>query len=100
MAIIFCNIQGIVLKHLVPYKTTITGEYYSHLLRTQLRRAIREKRPELYRSGYILHQDNAPAHTSRVVQETTRALGIKLLPHPPYSPGWLYIWLTSGCFQT
>ena len=33
-----------------------------------------------------MHQDNAPAHTIHVVQETTRALGIELLPHPPYSP--------------
>ena len=37
MAIIFFDIQGIVLKHLVPYKTSITEVYYSHRLRTQLR---------------------------------------------------------------
>ena len=98
MAIIFCDIQGIVLKHLVPYKTTITGDYYSHLLCTQLRRAVREKRPGLYiGQGTLYTKTMRPhTHTSRVDHDTTRALGIELLPHPPYSPGlaicdfWLF----------
>lgn len=86
MMIIFCDSQGIVLQHTVPDKTTVNAEYYSCLLRTQLQRAVREKRPNLYRSGYILHQDNAPVHTSRQVKAVIQTLGCENLPHPPYSP--------------
>ena len=96
MAIIFCDIRGFVLCHMFPNKTTVNGEYYSHLIQTQLQHAVREKRPDLYRSGYILHQDNAPVHMSRRVQDTILSLGIETPPHPPYSPGlaicdfWLF----------
>ena len=86
VVIIFCDIRGIVLCHMVPNKTTVNGEYYSHLIKTQLQRVVREKRPDHYRSGYILHQDNAPVHMSRRVQDTILSLGIETLPHPPYSP--------------
>ena len=34
----------------------------------------------------LLHQDNAPVHTSRVVIDTVRGCGYELYPHPPYSP--------------
>ena len=73
---------------MVPDKTTciVNGDYYFGVLREQLRRAIRDKRPELYRSGFILHQDNAPVHVSRVVKQTMSDLNIEPLQHPPYSP--------------
>jgi histone-lysine N-methyltransferase SETMAR len=34
----------------------------------------------------ILHQDNAPAHTSQTIQLELDLLGFKCLKHPPYSP--------------
>ena len=48
--------------------------------------AIKRKRPHLERSGILLHHDNAPSHSSRIVVDTVNKLGIELLPHPPYSP--------------
>ena len=41
-----------------------------------------------YRSGFILHQDNAPVHVhvSRVAKRTMSDLNIEPLQHPPYSP--------------
>lgn len=86
MCIVFCDIQGIILTHMVPRKTTVNGDYYATLLRTELYRAIQRKRPYMIQSGIILHQDNAPCHVSHVVEETVEALSIELLPHPPYSP--------------
>ena len=86
MSIIFYDTKGIVLNHMVPDKTVVNGDYYSGVLRKQLRRAIRDKRPELYRSGFILHQDNAPVHVSRVVKQTMSDLNKEPLQHPPYSP--------------
>ena len=84
--IIICNTKGVVLNHMVPDKTIVNGDYYSGVLQEQLRRAIRDKRPELYRSRFILHQDNAPVHVSRVVKQTMSDLNIEPLQNPPYSP--------------
>ena len=38
--VIFCNRKGIVLNQMVPDKTIVNGDYYSGVLREQLRRAI------------------------------------------------------------
>ena len=46
MSIIFCDKKGIVLNHMVPDKTFVNGDYYSGVLREQLRTAIRDKRPK------------------------------------------------------
>ena len=86
MSIIFCDTKGFVLNQMVPDKTIVNGDYYSSVLREQLRRAIRDKRPELYRSGFILHQDNASVYASRVVKQTMSDLNKEPLQHPPYSP--------------
>jgi histone-lysine N-methyltransferase SETMAR len=86
MAIIFCDTYGVVLNHFVPPKTTVTGNYYATLLRTELMAAIRRKRPHLLRSGFILHHNNAPSHSSLVVMDTLEKLAVELLLHPPYSP--------------
>ena len=34
----------------------------------------------------FFHQDNAPVHNSIVVRDYLTKMGIKTLPHPPYSP--------------
>ncbi len=86
MSIIFCDSKGIILNHMVAPKTTVTGQYYATLLKSELYKTVKRKRPELIQSGFILHHDNAPSHTSRIVQDTIEKLGIELLPHPPYSP--------------
>ena len=86
MSIIFCDTKGIVLNHMVPDKTIVNGDYYSGVLREQLRRAIQDKLPELYGSGFSLHQYNAPVHVNRVVKQTMSDLNIEPLQHPPYSP--------------
>lgn len=86
MCITFCDTTGIILNHMVPPKTTITGQYYATVLKSDLYTAVKRKRPQLIQSGFILHHDNAPSHCSSIVEETIEKLGIELLPHPPYSP--------------
>ena len=86
MAIIFCDIQGIILNHFVPPKTIVTGNYYASVIKSDLLPAIKRKRPQLMRFGILLHHDNAPGHSSRVVLDTIKELDIEILPHPPYSP--------------
>ena len=72
--------------HRLPaHGTTMNGKYYANLLK-QVRQSIKEKRRGKIRRGIMLHQDNAPVHTSRVAMDAVRECGYELLPHPPYSP--------------
>jgi len=53
----------------------------------RLRESFRRKRLEKLRDGdRILHHDNAPAHTSRLVQRFLAKHGTAQLQQPPYSP--------------
>ena len=49
--------------------------------------ALRKKHPYLAANldQEILHQDNAPAHTSQATQLELDLLGFESLKHPPYS---------------
>jgi len=52
-----------------------------------MRDAVRRKRPELWRSGeWLLHHDNAPAHTALSVRQFLTKNGMTTASHTPYSP--------------
>ena len=81
---------------------TVTNEYYFELLRKFWKR-FRRKRPALFKSGqWHFHQVNAPVHNSILVTDYLTKMGIKTIPHSPYSPDlapsdfWLFPQLT-GC---
>jgi transposase len=40
----------------------------------------------LWKNDFILHQDNAPAHTALSVKQFLAEKQIAMLEHPPYSP--------------
>ena len=43
--------------------------------------------PALFKSSqWHFHQDNAPVHDSILVTDYLTKMGIKTVPHPPYSP--------------
>ena len=72
--------------HWVPTGQTVNKEYYVEVLR-EFRKRFRQKRPALFKSGpWYFHQDNAPAYNSIFVTDYLSKMGIKTLPHPPYSP--------------
>ena len=59
--------------------------------------------PALFKSGqWDFHEDNAPVHNSILVTDYLTKIGIKTVPHRPYSPGlapcdfWLFPKL-RGC---
>ena len=53
----------------------------------RLRDAVRRKRPRFWSSGdWLLHHDNAPAHSSNLVQQFLTKHKILQLRQPPYSP--------------
>jgi hypothetical protein len=63
MLVVFFDIQGIIMTQYIPPGQIVNQMYYTELL-TKLRRKIQRKRPELWKNGWILHQDNAPAHNA------------------------------------
>ncbi|GFX85027.1 protein GVQW3 [Trichonephila clavipes] len=69
MLIVFFDDEGIVHHEYAHTGQTINKEYYVEVLK-RLVNAIRRKRPQLWESGdWLLHDDNAPAHTSNLVQQ-------------------------------
>ena len=82
----FFDSTGMFYMHWVPTRQTVNKEYYVEVLR-EFRKRFHRKRPALFKSGqWHFHQDNAPVHNSILVTDYLTKMGIKTLPHPPYSP--------------
>ena len=61
-------------------------DYYVEVLR-EFRKRFRQKMPALFKSGqWHFHQDKAPVHNSILVTDYLTKMGIKIVPHSPYSP--------------
>ena len=65
MATVFWDAQGIIMLYFPAKKSTITGAYSANLL-DQLRTAIREKCRGILSKGFLLQQDNARVHISKI----------------------------------
>ena len=86
MLLAFFDSEGIVHHNYAPDGQTINKEFYLEYLR-RLRESVRRKRPEKWRDGdWNLHHDNAPAHTSHLVQQFLAKHCTAQLQQPPYSP--------------
>ena len=73
-------------KEFVPSGKIVNGKFFCEILR-RLRENVRCKWPEISNNGdWLLHQDNAPAHTSLVVREFLTNNNMTTVPHPAYSP--------------
>ena len=102
----FFDSAGMIYMHWVPTGQTVNKEYYIEVLR-EFRKRFRRKRPVLFKSGqWHFHQDNAPVHNSILVTDYLSKMGIKTVPHPPYSPDlapcdfWLFPKLRGCCYET
>ena len=70
----------------LPMGKTVNKVYYVEVLR-EFRKILRRKKPALFKSGqWHFHQDNATVHISILVTDYLTKIGIKTVPHPPYSP--------------
>ena len=67
-------------------QSTVTARWYTEVCLPQVFQALREKRPKSGIRGFILHYDNASAHTARLTVAFLEEEQVKLLGHPPYSP--------------
>jgi hypothetical protein len=83
MLIVFFDIQSIVHKEFIPPGQTVSGKFYCEVLK-QMREGIQCKLPDKWKKdNWFLHHDNAPAHTSLVVQQFLTSKSITVIPHPP-----------------
>jgi transposase len=83
---VFFDYRGIVHHSYAPEGQTINKEYYLEVIR-HLRDAVRSKRPGLWASrNWQLHHDNAPAHSSQLIQSFLTKHGIAVVRQAPYSP--------------
>ena len=83
---LFFDFNSIVHYEFLPRGQTVNKEYYLQVQR-RLREAIRKKRPDLWKNNsWLLHHDNAPAHTSLLVREFLAKNNTVTMPQPPYSP--------------
>ena len=86
LIVFFFDHEGVVHHEYAPPGQTITKDYYIEVPR-QLRDAVRRKRQQLSASGdWHLHHDNAPAHSSALVQTSLVKHRITQVCQPPYSP--------------
>ncbi|VEN60324.1 unnamed protein product [Callosobruchus maculatus] len=83
---VFFDCRGVVHHEFLSQGSTVNQEYYLQVMRN-LREAIRQKRPDLWKNkNWLLHHDNAPAHTSLLVREYLAKNNTVMVPQPPYSP--------------
>ena len=79
------HLIGLIYTNMVPRGTIVNAEYIVGALKMFLRR-LRLKRLQMVKEGFILHWDNAPVHTARIVTDFLATNEqIKMLTHPSYS---------------
>ncbi|UYV80513.1 hypothetical protein LAZ67_19000396 [Cordylochernes scorpioides] len=82
----FFDCRGVVHHEFLPQGRTVNKEYYLQVMRN-LREAIRQKHPDLWKNkNWLLHHDNAPAHTSLLVRDHLAKNNTLMMPKAPYSP--------------
>jgi len=95
MLTIFFDYRGVVHQEYAPQGQNINKEYYLEVLR-RFRDAVRRKRPDLWAAGtWDLHHDNAPAHSSQLIQTFLAKHNIPVVRQAPYSPD-----MAPCCFPT
>ena len=85
LALIFWDLDGILLIDYLPKGQTINAVYYSSLLE-QLKDILKEKRRGKVTKGVLFFQDNAQAHRALATVKKLAYLGFQCLDHSSYSP--------------
>ncbi|UYV80262.1 hypothetical protein LAZ67_18002221 [Cordylochernes scorpioides] len=74
---VFFDCRGLVHHEFLPQGRTVNKEYYLQVIRN-LREAIRQKLPDLWKNkNWLLHHENAPAHSSLLVDEVAGVTHLK-----------------------
>jgi len=76
---VFLDCRVVVHHEYAPKGQTVTNEYYEGVL-CRLRNAVWRKRPDLWSAKTCqLHHDNAPAHSSHLIQGFLAKYNIPLI---------------------
>jgi len=73
--LLFFDGHGMILQHWVSRGQTVNGAYYANVLKTNLRGAMRKKRPDLLKKQWFLLQDNARSHIAAVALAALTEIG-------------------------
>jgi len=83
MLTVFFDSRGVMHHEYAPQGQNINKEYYLEVLR-HLHDAVRRKRQDLWAAGtWQLHHDNAPAHSSQLIQTFLAKHNIPVLQQAP-----------------
>ncbi|KAJ4430783.1 hypothetical protein ANN_19374 [Periplaneta americana] len=74
MLMLFFDSEGLLFCHFMGREESVTSARYSKILRTELRRAVKNERPGRLSEGVILLHDIARPHTVRHTMDTIRDL--------------------------
>uniref|UniRef100_A0A8C4PW97 Transposase n=1 Tax=Eptatretus burgeri TaxID=7764 RepID=A0A8C4PW97_EPTBU len=84
--IAFFDIKGIVHFKFLPQGQTV-NQYVCKEILQHLMRSVRDKRRDLWENNaWVLHHENAPAHSSLIIRQFLAERNVPTLEHPPYSP--------------
>ena len=86
MLITFFDHQGMVHHEFVPQGQTVNQHFYKEVLTRLVNKICQKRRDSWARKTWILHLDNAPAHTALSVKQFLVSKQITTLHHPPYLP--------------
>jgi hypothetical protein len=105
MLLAFFDIDGVVHHKFTSPGQTVNGRFYVQVLQ-RLCDAVQWKWCDKWLREGFLHHDNAPSHTSLVVQQFLPRKSIPVITQSPYSPDlalsdfWLFPTLKMGLKRT
>jgi len=79
-----CDGERPLIEEFVPPGLTVNHAFYKDVLE-RLRKRVQRVRMDIA-DDWVLHHDNAPAHTALSIREFLAKTNIPVLPHSPYSP--------------
>ena len=86
LVVVFWNFVGFSHVIAVPSGQTYTSEFCTSVAIPSFDAALRSNRPRLGLARTCLHWDNAKPHVANHTRENLGSRGVRLLPHPSYSP--------------
>ena len=86
MLITFFDHQGMVHHEFVSQGKTVNQHFYKEVLTCLVNKIRQKRRASWAGKTWILHHNNAPAHTALSVKQFLVLKEITTLHHPPYSP--------------
>ena len=86
MLITFFDIKGIVHFEFLPQGQTMNQYVYNDILRRLMSSVLDNRRDLWETNAWVLHHDNAPAHSALSIRQFLAERHVPTLEQPPYLP--------------